>query len=246
MQRSRSGRSGSKAISDRAGDHAKPSPCSNTELLSPDEKARLQLLAFTSGAPSTMSNHIGVREVRIVGASVGDPVLSDHPDMILKYAIELDSRECGPTVLPSLRMALRWVSFRTNIAMPPIQSADIKALEKLKEIFVPRCKPLKEAEPFPVELVAAMERFVVNDAHPRPTRVFIWWVLCVIFASLRFDGTIHVKPDGLFGVSWQTKSERKRRGTKFAVPDVAFSKASWFKTGLDLFEMEFPLFERDF
>ena len=53
----------------------------------------------------------------------------------------------------------------------------------------------------------------------------------MIFASLRFDDAIHVKPhelemrpEGLFGVSWQTKTERKRRGTKFVVPDVSFSK----------------------
>ena len=69
-------------------------------------------------------------------------------------------------------------------------------------------EPFKEAAPFTVELVKAME---------------IWWVLCMIFASLRFDDAVHVKPlelevtqDGIFRVSsWQTKTERKRRGTKF-------------------------------
>ncbi|CAL1136344.1 unnamed protein product [Cladocopium goreaui] len=47
----------------------------------------------------------------------------------------------------------------------------------------------------------------------------------MIFASLRFDDAVHVKPheliltdEGLFGVAWQTKVERKRRGTKFVVP----------------------------
>ena len=53
----------------------------------------------------------------------------------------------------------------------------------------------------------------------------VWWWLCRIFASLRFDDAVHVKPheliltdEGLFGVAWQTKVERKRRGTKFVVP----------------------------
>ena len=55
-----------------------------------------------------------------------------------------------------------------------------------------------------------------------------------------------MRPEGLFGVSWQTKTERKRRGTKFVVPDVSFSKCVWFKVGLDLFNSEFPLVERDF
>ena len=39
---------------------------------------------------------------------------------------------------------------------------------------------------------------------------------------------------------------RKRTGTKFVVPDVSFSKKTWFKVGLDLFDMEFPLVDRDF
>ena len=49
----------------------------------------------------------------------------------------------------------------------------------------------------------------------------------MIFASLRFDDAIHVRPDelimndeGLFGVAWQTKVDRKRAGTKFVVPAV--------------------------
>ncbi|CAE7771734.1 unnamed protein product [Symbiodinium sp. CCMP2592] len=33
---------------------------------------------------------------------------------------------------------------------------------------------------------------------------------------------------------------------RFVVPDVAFSRATWFKVGLELFELEFPLVERDF
>ena len=97
----------------------------------------------------------------------------------------------------------------------------------------------------------ALEKYVADDQMPNPTRIFMWWTLCMIFAFQRFDDHVkphelEVKPEGLFGVSWQTKSERKRRGTKFVVPDVSFSKHSWFKTGLNLFEREFPLVERDF
>ncbi|CAE7645183.1 unnamed protein product [Symbiodinium necroappetens] len=148
------------------------------------------------------------------------------------------------------RARLQWVSFRTNIAVPSIDTAPLKALGK--EVFTQRGKPLKEADPILIELVMAMEK-VADDQMPNPTRIFLWWTLCMIFASLRFDDAIHVKPhelevkpEGLFGVSWQTKSERKRRGTKFVVPDVSFSKHSWFKSGLDLFELEFALVERDF
>ena len=52
----------------------------------------------------------------------------------------------------------------------------------------------------------------------------------MIYASLRFDDGIHVNPDCLqfrggvlLGVCWQIKVERKRRGSRFAVPEVGFS-----------------------
>ena len=57
---------------------------------------------------------------------------------------------------------------------------------------------------------------VVGRDLPDPARLFIWWLLCMIFASLRFDDALHVKPDelkmqdeGLFGVAWanQGRSE---------------------------------------
>ena len=241
-----------KAIAERAGAHAKPLSTTDNEILSAEERARLQLLVFTSGAPSTMANQI--RRFEKFGAWARRSSLPLYPitkDLILKYAVELDGRECGPTVIPSLRMALKWMSFRTNIEVPSIDTAPLKVLGK--EVFTQRGKPLKEADPIPIELVMAMEKYVADDQMPNPTRIFMWWTLCMIFASLRFDDAIHVKPhelevkpEGLFGVSWQTKSERKRRGTEFVVSDVSFSKHSWFKTGLNLFELEFPLVERDF
>ena len=242
-----------RAIAERAGAHADPDRSASSDgILSDEEKARLQLLVFSSGAPSTMANHIRrFEKFERWAQRVG---IDFHPlsdDKILKYAIDLDSRECGPTVLPSLRMAIRWVAFRINLELPSIDTQALKALEK--NVFTQRGKPLKEAIPFEIPLVIAMEKFVCSDIHPKPARIFMWWVLCMIFASLRFDDAIHVKPhelevksEDLFGVSWQTKTERKRRGTKFVVPDVAFSKCPWFKDGLEMFELEFPLVERDF
>eukprot|EP00439_Symbiodinium_sp_Y106_P048358 s4567_g6.t1 len=79
----------------------------------------------------------------------------------------------------------------TDDKIPSIDTAAIKALEK--DIFTKRGKPLKEATPFDIELVGAMEGFVVQATYPTPARIFMWWDLCLIFASLRFDDTIHVK-----------------------------------------------------
>ena len=242
-----------RALAERAGVHGDPDRSASSDgILSAEQKARLQLLVFTSGAPSTMANHI--RRFEKFERWAHRSGIDFYPitdDKVLKNAMDLDARDCGPTVLPSLRTAIRWVAFRVNFKIPSIDTAAMKALEK--DVFTKRGKPLKEAIPFDIELVRAMECFVVQATHPTPARIFMWWVLCMIFASLRFDDAIHVKPhelevrpEGLFGVSWQTKTERKRRGTKFVVPDVSFSKCAWFKVGLELFDSEFPRVERDF
>ncbi|CAE7531834.1 hypothetical protein AK812_SmicGene26837 [Symbiodinium microadriaticum] len=47
-----------RSIAERVGDHAKPRAAAENEILSPEERASLQLLVFTSGAPSTVANHI--------------------------------------------------------------------------------------------------------------------------------------------------------------------------------------------
>lgn len=67
----------------------------------------------------------------------------------------------------------------------------------------------------------------------------------MVFASLRFDDAIHVKPselvmrdEGLFGIAWQTKTERRRAGTKFVVPKVGFKYQEWLQHGWDLFCQE--------
>ena len=143
---------------------------------------------------------------------------------MVKYGLYLDEGKCGPTVLPSLRSSLKWfalVAFRTGIEVPPLNEALFTALEK--KVFTERGKQLKEAAPFTIELVKAMEIFV-RDSSFEAAKVFLSWELCVSFASLRFDDAVYVQPlqlevtqDGIFGVSWQTKTERKRRGAKQAL-----------------------------
>ena len=130
-----------KAIADSAGEHSGHEGEPEADgILSHEEKSRLRLLVFTSGAPSTMSNHIRRFEKFELWAQRMQ--ISFYPitdEKILKYAVELDARECGPTVLPSLRTALKWVAFRINLKLPSIETAEIKALEK--EVFTQRGQP---------------------------------------------------------------------------------------------------------
>ena len=121
-----------------------------------------------------------------------------------------------------LRSSLRWVTSRLAIECPNLDDPQLLALQK--EVVLKRAKTLKEAIPIPLEVVRCLEVYVMSE-QPAPARLFVWWWLCLVYASLRFDDGVHVSPkelvlgdDGLFGVSWQTKVERKRRGTKFVSP----------------------------
>ena len=234
------------AIAERAGPHADSSSSTSpvADILSNKERSRLQLLVLTSGAPATMSNYIRKFE-KLEGwfARSSLPLYLFADDKFLKYCLFLDAKECGPSVIPSMRTALRWVAFRINLEIPSLDGAAIKALEKA--VFDKRGKPLKEAIPFPVQIIGAMEKFVLRNEF-NEAEVFVWWILCMIFASLQFDDAIHVKPhdlefkdEGLFGISWQTKTERKGRGTKFVVPDVSFAGVQWLRHGWSLFNKSF-------
>ena len=65
------------------------------------------------------------------------------------------------------------------------------------EVIGKRARTLKEAVPIPTPVVRALELFVVDEGEPEAIRLFTWWWLCMVFASLRFDDAMHVRPDEL-------------------------------------------------
>ena len=74
-------------------------------------------------------------------------------------------------------------------------------------------------------------------------RSYVWWLLCMVFASLRFNDACHVstdslslQDDGLFGTIWQTKVERRRRGTRFAVARAGVPGRDWLQCGWEEFQ----------
>ena len=239
------------AIGRRAGQWAKLFTARENDTdLTETEAARLRHLVLTSGAHRTMSSHVRMWERFELWASwAGVDLFPLSIDKVLKYCLYLDQLECGSTVIPSARSSIRRVCSRLAVDCPDLDDASLLALQK--EVVAKRATALKEAVPVPLEVVRSMELFVAALDGPTPARLFIWWWLCLIFASLRFDDGIHVAPkdlqfldDGLFGVCWQTKVERKRRGTKFVVPAVGFSGVEWLAIGWELFEAESR--DRDF
>ena len=213
------------------------------------ESAKLRHLVLTSSAHRTMSAYVRSWErFELWAASSNFSLFPLSVDKILKYCLWLDDRECGPSVIPSFRSAARWITSRLAIECPDLEDTQLVALQR--SVVEKRAKALKEAVPVPIELVKCLEFYIVSEA-PGQARLFVWWWVCLIFASLRFDDGIHVNPkdlvlneNGLFGVSWQTKVERKRRGTKFVIPLVGFSGKDWVVVGWELLFSESPL--RDF
>ena len=233
------------AIGQKAGSHSKLLvDTTNSEGLTALEHARLRKLVLSSGAPRTMAVHITTWE-RFAEwmSSQSLEVFPLTNDKLLKYALALDLKYCGPSVVPSFRTSVKWVTSKLAIDCPDLSHPALIAVQD--EIIRKRAKTLKEAVPIPIAAVGCMEKFVTDEGEPPAARVFAWWWLCMVFASLRYDDAMHVKPDelkleeeGLFGVAWQTKVERRRRGTKFVIPKVGFSDARWLETGWMLFQMD--------
>ena len=88
---------------------------------------KLRQLVLHSGAPRTMAIHIRSFERYELWASMHslDP-FPLHMDKILKYALRLDQRECGPSVIPALKTSLKWVAARLAIDLPDLDSDNKK------------------------------------------------------------------------------------------------------------------------
>ena len=226
-------------------------------VLTEGENALLRKAVLARGAFRTLAVHTGHFERFQQWAH--DSHLAFFPitvDLVLKYCLFLDSRCCGPTVIPSVRAALKWVGAKLQIAMPDLSEPRLISIEK--KVVEERSQELKEAVPFPLLMVCLLELFVLRNQACAPVSAFFaGWILCMIFASLRFDDALHVRPDSLefkegvlFGVCWQTKVERKRRGSRFAVPQIGFAAPSpgqkpWLQIFLDLSSSLAPA-DRDF
>jgi hypothetical protein len=220
------------ALAKRAGTHSKFFDDDvSLEALTPLEQEKLRRAVLAKGAFRTLSVHVRHFE-RFMGwaeeRSLGFWPLSTA--VLLKYTLWLNDRGCGPTVSPSVRAAIQWTCGRLGLEAPDLKDRRLIAIET--DAVVLRAKELREAVPIPLFAVLLLELFVLRH-HLGPDRAlayFAGWILCLIYASLRFDDGVHVNPDSLqfkggvlLGICWQTKVERKRRGSRFAVPEVGLS-----------------------
>eukprot|EP00913_Durusdinium_trenchii_P004004 g3708.t1 len=232
-----------KLIADKAGSAAQINSSMGGDL-SPEEQSEIKSLVFRSGAFRTIRLHVLAWE-RMEKWAV-DHGLSIYPpstQVVTKYFLALQDSGCGPAVLPGLRQAIRWICKR--LVMTPPDAGD-PALEAIvAKVYEERGKELKEAVPVPLKAVAALE-YLVNAlilAGKIPAAIFVWWILILIYASLRWDDGRHVAPssltltgDALVGLVWQTKVERRRKGTRFAVPMCSLAGVTWLEEGWHVFQ----------
>ena len=234
-----------KKIADRAGKAAKINDTSCMPGVSKIEQDKMKTLVFEAGGFRTIRQNVRAWEKFEEWAAHW--FLNVYPPdtgTVVKYCLYLKEEGCGPAVIPSFKYAVSWICKRLAMQAPDLKHGGITAVEE--KVHADRGKELKEAAPVSLQLVAALEHLLVYQA-PMPEKeastVFLFWILILIYGSLRFDDGKHVAPsslslqnDALYGMIWQTKVERKRRGTRFAVPKCSVSGVDWFQIGWAAFQ----------
>ena len=156
----------------------------------------------------------------------------------LPYLRHRVDQSCGISVPTSIRATVAWIHARLGMQSPNTNSDMCKAMTECNTEH--KDHTVKEAKPLPMTLVGSLEHLAAKDDGAKS--LLAGYMLCLIYASLRFDDGKHVKPhllrleDGaLRGTSWQTKTDRKRAGTNFAVTDTFISREGWLRKWFQTF-----------
>ena len=234
------------SIADRAGSAAGINDPARSAGLSHDEVAKLRTMAFEAGGFRTIRQNVRYWErfeewAIARGAMIYPPTLLG----ITGYCLKLKEDGCGPSILPAFKYAVGWICKKLVMATPNLDLQDPQLKAIVDEVHLTRGRELKEAIPLPEQIVACMEVYVgvLVKEKKIPAAIFVWWALILIYSSLRFDDGVHVSPtslqmsnEALLGMVWQTKVERKRRGTRFAVPMCSISDTAWLEIGWEVFQ----------
>ena len=116
-------------------------------------------------------------------------------------------------------------------------------------------KEKSQAPQLPVRVVAALESFVVSEAHKTYARMFAFFKLLKVWACLRFDdhrglvpAGLHQTPDGLHGKLVRTKTSGVGKAREVLVLFVSSNawlvESSWLTVGWKLWEAVHP--DRDY
>ena len=122
------------AIGRRAGAEAKLfTRDDQSEDLSTAEMAKLKQLVLISGAPRTMAAHIrSFERFEIFLSMQGTACYPISIDKVLKYTLDLDKRDCGQSVIPAFKTALKWVASRLAIDLPDLDDRRLRSLQECR------------------------------------------------------------------------------------------------------------------
>jgi hypothetical protein len=206
-----------------------------------EDSDRLLEAVLAKGAASTIECHLLRWRAMEKLASGREQVYPLKACAACKYLMHKDDERCGPSVPEALKATVLWVSRRLEMDIPDMDTPEFVAIKA--KIIEQRGTELKEAKALPLQLVAGLEA-VAALGHGAKAHL-AWYTLCMVYASLRYDDAMHVVPTrlrleggDLHGTSWQTKTDRTRKGVQFAVPDVSTSGHKWLGPGLERFRHE--------
>lgn len=203
---------------------------------------------LSRGAWRTISTNVRIWErVEAWAQARGHRPYPPSLALVTAFCASCAQAQCGPSVVPSIRGAVGWICRRLGMPAPNVDSEPLLAIQA--QVFEERGKDLKEARPIPVDgiilLEAACAQWLAEGKKNRAIRS--WLILCMVWGSMRFDDALHVVPSRaeasdfalmLFG--WQTKVERKRRGTRYAVCNLSVFGVEWLVPGFALWQATAP------
>ena len=200
--------------------------------------ADIEVLELGGGAWRTIQAH--VRRWERYHTSIGNHPHPFTTEPLLAYLLQMERATCGPTVIPSFCATVRWLSGRLRVPAPDLPSHFVSRLqERLLERRGVETRDIKEAPALDVEHVRALENLVIECSATNVFKsTFAWKCLVMTWASMRFDDALHTCPstvylrdEGLHLTAWQTKVDRVRRGTRYAVPKASLGQEDWVTTG---------------
>ena len=233
---------GLKMILDRAGEHA----ALHEEVAAMGAAHDLVMQALlTRGSASTIKRQVRIWE-RFEAWYEAQKILP-HREILFeppfyplrqhvydRYIIARVTAGCGVCGPDLIRAAVAWIQERLGLTGIGPKSRVFLAMRT--QLLEREGRPAKEAQPVPLELIKLIEREILATEFCPAGKLLLGVFLCMILASLRFDDMIHVpvsslhfKDGALRGIAWQTKVDRRRRGTHFAVPDVSLNGKEWLQ-----------------
>ena len=217
--------------------------------LDADHALRLINMVIVASAWRTIKVHVySFLRIELFAARYGsesDTVYPVSGTLIIKYLLFLMDRSLRPTVPNTIRAAAIWVSSKLMMDTESIENTPfIGAISA--HITELRTLNLNVKRVMTVDHVIKLEHlFLKILAQGWDTKALMTGFFLILgMASLRFDDLMHSAPElvvlvagALMGVSWQTKVERSRRGTKWAMSRGAFGgEYDWVRDWFALFQ----------